>query len=105
MSDDVSVTSKQPATTLDDVADAVRQQLLILIEWAKYLPNFYQFGLDDQVCRLRIVFDRWLIILHNNLQVDKAIDNSIIELTFISDIRVHSETVTVELKQIKQERQ
>ena len=31
----------------------MKQQLLILVEWAKYIPAFSQLILDDQVALLR----------------------------------------------------
>ena len=31
----------------------MKQQLLILVEWAKYIPAFSQLTLDDQVALLR----------------------------------------------------
>ena len=31
----------------------MRQQLLVLVEWAKYIPTFCQLSLDDQVALLR----------------------------------------------------
>uniref|UniRef100_A0A8C5DG56 Hepatocyte nuclear factor 4-gamma-like n=2 Tax=Gouania willdenowi TaxID=441366 RepID=A0A8C5DG56_GOUWI len=36
-----------------DVCDSMRQQLLVLVEWAKYIPAFGELPLDDQVCLLR----------------------------------------------------
>ena len=35
--------------TLDDICDSMKQQLLILVEWAKYIPSFSELPLDDQV--------------------------------------------------------
>jgi hypothetical protein len=32
-----------------DVCDSIQQQLLILVEWAKYIPSFCELPLDDQV--------------------------------------------------------
>jgi len=31
------------------VCDSMRQQLLVLVEWAKYIPAFGELPLDDQV--------------------------------------------------------
>ena len=39
---------KRIAST-DDVCDSMKQQLLILVEWAKYIPCFCELPLDDQV--------------------------------------------------------
>jgi len=35
--------------SLDDICDSMKQQLLILVEWAKYIPSFCELPLDDQV--------------------------------------------------------
>uniref|UniRef100_A0A5S6QDC8 Nuclear receptor domain-containing protein n=1 Tax=Trichuris muris TaxID=70415 RepID=A0A5S6QDC8_TRIMR len=39
--------------TLTDIADAIKQQLLLLIEWAKSLPTFHSLALEDQIVLLR----------------------------------------------------
>ncbi|CAH1779718.1 unnamed protein product [Owenia fusiformis] len=39
--------------TINDVCDSMKQQLLILVEWAKYIPSFCELPLDDQVALLR----------------------------------------------------
>ncbi|XP_064640152.1 hepatocyte nuclear factor 4-gamma-like isoform X2 [Lineus longissimus] len=39
--------------TIVDVTESMRQQLLILVEWAKYIPSFCELPLDDQVALLR----------------------------------------------------
>jgi len=44
----VDVLSKKVAT-VSDVCDSIQQQLLILVEWAKYIPSFCELPLDDQV--------------------------------------------------------
>ncbi|CAB4003794.1 hepatocyte nuclear factor 4-gamma-like isoform X1 [Paramuricea clavata] len=36
-----------------EICESMRQQLLVLVEWAKYIPNFCQLSLDDQVALLR----------------------------------------------------
>ncbi|XP_063626626.1 hepatocyte nuclear factor 4-gamma isoform X3 [Cydia splendana] len=38
---------------INDVCDSIKQQLLILVEWAKYIPAFTELHLDDQVALLR----------------------------------------------------
>ncbi|XP_068620734.1 hepatocyte nuclear factor 4-gamma isoform X2 [Battus philenor] len=38
---------------INDVCDSIKQQLLILVEWAKYIPAFTDLHLDDQVALLR----------------------------------------------------
>jgi len=35
--------------SLDDICESMKQQLLILVEWAKYIPSFSELPLDDQV--------------------------------------------------------
>ncbi|KPJ03971.1 Transcription factor HNF-4-like [Papilio xuthus] len=38
---------------INDVCESIKQQLLILVEWAKYIPAFTELQLDDQVALLR----------------------------------------------------
>lgn len=40
---------------ITDVCESMKQQLLVLVEWAKYIPAFCDLPLDDQV---RLVL-RW----------------------------------------------
>lgn len=35
--------------TIADVCESMKQQLLFLVEWAKYIPVFSELPLDDQV--------------------------------------------------------
>uniref|UniRef100_A0A8C5DJW3 Hepatocyte nuclear factor 4-gamma-like n=1 Tax=Gouania willdenowi TaxID=441366 RepID=A0A8C5DJW3_GOUWI len=49
----IVVLSEQKSATIADVCDSMRQQLLVLVEWAKYIPAFGELPLDDQVCLLR----------------------------------------------------
>ncbi|XP_072169781.1 hepatocyte nuclear factor 4-gamma-like [Diadema setosum] len=49
---DGSITSKKIAT-MNDVCDSMKQHLLVLVEWAKYIPSFCDLPLDDQVALLR----------------------------------------------------
>lgn len=49
---DIDLTTKQIAN-INDVCDSMKQQLLILVEWAKYIPAFSELTLDDQVALLR----------------------------------------------------
>ncbi|KAL8614836.1 hypothetical protein ACOMHN_040023 [Nucella lapillus] len=37
----------------NDVCESMKHQLLILVEWAKYIPCFCELSLDDQVALLR----------------------------------------------------
>ncbi|XP_064155538.1 hepatocyte nuclear factor 4-alpha isoform X2 [Anguilla rostrata] len=39
--------------TITDVCESMKQQLLVLVEWAKYIPAFCDLALDDQVALLR----------------------------------------------------
>ncbi|KAK8384974.1 hypothetical protein O3P69_014503 [Scylla paramamosain] len=50
--EEVNVMSKKVAGVMD-VCDSMKQQLLILVEWAKYIPAFCDLPLDDQVALLR----------------------------------------------------
>lgn len=45
---DYDLSNKQLAS-INDVCDSMKQQLLILVEWAKYIPAFTELQLDDQV--------------------------------------------------------
>uniref|UniRef100_A0A3Q2STA1 Hepatocyte nuclear factor 4-gamma n=1 Tax=Fundulus heteroclitus TaxID=8078 RepID=A0A3Q2STA1_FUNHE len=45
--------SEVKSATVGDVCDSMRQQLLVLVEWAKYIPAFGELPLDDQVSLLR----------------------------------------------------
>lgn len=45
---DFDLSNKQIAG-INDVCDSMKQQLLILVEWAKYIPAFTELQLDDQV--------------------------------------------------------
>lgn len=45
---DFDLSNKQIAS-INDVCDSMKQQLLILVEWAKYIPAFTELQLDDQV--------------------------------------------------------
>lgn len=47
-----NIMNKKIATS-NDVFESMKQQLLILVEWAKYIPCFLDLHLDDQVALLR----------------------------------------------------
>ncbi|XP_019383366.1 PREDICTED: hepatocyte nuclear factor 4-gamma isoform X1 [Gavialis gangeticus] len=47
---DISV---KKIATIGDVCESMKQQLLVLVEWAKYIPAFCELPLDDQVALLR----------------------------------------------------
>ncbi|XP_072306740.1 hepatocyte nuclear factor 4-gamma isoform X2 [Eucyclogobius newberryi] len=45
--------AEQKSASVSDLCDSMRQQLLVLVEWAKYIPAFGELPLDDQVSLLR----------------------------------------------------
>ncbi|KAM4721340.1 hepatocyte nuclear factor 4-beta [Rhinophrynus dorsalis] len=45
--------SMKKVATINDVCESMKQQLLLLVEWAKYIPAFCELPLDDQVALLR----------------------------------------------------
>ncbi len=45
--------STKQLASIADIGDSMKQQLLILVEWAKHVPSFADLGLDDQVALLR----------------------------------------------------
>ncbi|XP_071785060.1 hepatocyte nuclear factor 4-gamma-like isoform X3 [Asterias amurensis] len=49
---DANLTTKKIAN-MNDICETMKQQLLILVEWAKYIPSFCELPLDDQVALLR----------------------------------------------------
>ncbi|XP_051910640.1 hepatocyte nuclear factor 4-gamma isoform X3 [Hippocampus zosterae] len=49
----IAAQREQKSATVADVCDSMRQQLLVLVEWAKYIPSFGELPLDDQVSLLR----------------------------------------------------
>jgi len=50
----VSVDHKKPAN-MQDICQSMQQQLMVMVEWAKYIPAFCQLSLDDQVHAIIIV--------------------------------------------------
>ncbi|XP_031440344.1 hepatocyte nuclear factor 4-gamma isoform X2 [Clupea harengus] len=44
---------EKKSATITDVCESMKQQLLVLVEWAKYIPAFSELPLDDQVSLLR----------------------------------------------------
>lgn len=52
VTNDNDLSNKQHAS-IHDVCDSMKQQLLILVEWAKSIPAFAELQLDDQVALLR----------------------------------------------------
>ncbi|XP_062921380.1 hepatocyte nuclear factor 4-gamma-like isoform X3 [Mobula hypostoma] len=45
--------STKKVATISDVCESMKEQLLVLVEWAKYIPAFCELPLDDQVALLR----------------------------------------------------
>ena len=45
---DFNIQTKKIAT-VNDICDSMKMQLLVLVEWAKYIPTFCDLKLDDQV--------------------------------------------------------
>lgn len=45
-----------------DICESMRQQLLIVVEWAKHLPCFCELALDDQVALLRAHASEHLVL-------------------------------------------
>ncbi|KAG9474464.1 hypothetical protein GDO78_004657 [Eleutherodactylus coqui] len=41
---------------ITDVCDSMKQQLLVLVEWAKYIPAFCELPLDDQKCMIDCLY-------------------------------------------------
>ncbi|XP_041422449.1 hepatocyte nuclear factor 4-gamma isoform X1 [Xenopus laevis] len=39
--------------SISDICESMKEQLLVLVEWAKYIPAFCELPLDDQVALLR----------------------------------------------------
>lgn len=60
-SSDHDLTNKQFAG-INDVCDSMKQQLLVLVEWAKSIPPFAELMLDDQVALLRAHAGEHLLI-------------------------------------------
>nr|XP_002731047.1 PREDICTED: hepatocyte nuclear factor 4-alpha-like [Saccoglossus kowalevskii] len=48
-----TISSNKKVAVLEDICESMKQQLLVLVEWAKYIPSFCELPLDDQVALLR----------------------------------------------------
>ena len=46
----------------NDIVESMKQQLLVLVEWAKYIPVFCELPLDDQVSLLRAHASEHLVL-------------------------------------------
>lgn len=60
VTNDNDLSNKQHAS-IHDVCDSMKQQLLILVEWAKSIPAFAELQLDDQV-NTRQCLDRFCLL-------------------------------------------
>jgi nuclear factor 4 len=49
---DADITTKQSAS-IDDVCESMKEQLVVLVEWAKCVPSFLELNIEDQVALLR----------------------------------------------------
>ncbi|KAK3576383.1 hypothetical protein CHS0354_018931 [Potamilus streckersoni] len=54
--------SQKRVANANDVCESMKQQLLVLVEWAKYIPCFCELPLDDQVALLRAHAGEHLIL-------------------------------------------
>lgn len=63
VTNDNDLSNKQFAS-IHDVCDSMKQQLLILVEWAKSIPNFAELQLDDQVCFFNHLYGLWNILIY-----------------------------------------
>ena len=55
--------SEQKSATVGDLCESMRQQLLVLVEWAKYIPTFGELPLDDQVSERQCLMGNLIISL------------------------------------------
>lgn len=49
---DCNINSKKIAT-IEDICESIKQQLLVMVEWAKMIPSFVELSIDDQVALLK----------------------------------------------------
>ena len=56
--------SQKRVATVEDVVESMSKQLLILVEWAKFIPAFCELTLDDQV--------RFLIKFNPSVSIQQA---------------------------------
>ena len=48
-----NTTAQKKIANIRDVCESIKQQLLVLVEWAKSIPSFQDLTIDDQVALLR----------------------------------------------------
>lgn len=58
----VETLSMDKEANYSDICESMRQQLLVLVEWAKHIPAFCELMLDDQVALLRAHASEHLIL-------------------------------------------
>lgn len=49
----VTETKPQKIADANEIADSMKQQLLLLVEWAKSIPHFCELSTDDKICLLK----------------------------------------------------
>uniref|UniRef100_A0A8C6USV6 Hepatocyte nuclear factor 4, alpha n=1 Tax=Neogobius melanostomus TaxID=47308 RepID=A0A8C6USV6_9GOBI len=52
---------------ISDVCESMKQQLLVLVEWAKYIPAFCDLPLDDQVALLSMLYKDILLLGNDHI--------------------------------------
>lgn len=65
--------SELKSATIGDVCDSMRQQLLVLVEWAKYIPAFGELLLDDQVTN-HDIYGGSFVAIHLNQTIKFILD-------------------------------
>ena len=48
----MDIATKKTAS-IDDVCESMKEQLVVLVEWAKCIPSFLELNIEDQVALLR----------------------------------------------------
>ncbi|KAK5970712.1 Zinc finger C4 type [Trichostrongylus colubriformis] len=61
--------------TLDDVGKSIHQQLVLLVEWAKSLPQFIHLSMDDQAALLKATAAQIIIlgVAYRSLSLENSI--------------------------------
>ena len=57
---DYDISTKRLAS-IPDIGESMKQQLLILVEWAKHIPAFSELVLDDQVGKIKTQVEKQFI--------------------------------------------
>lgn len=86
---DYNLSNKQIAN-INDVCESMKQQLLILVEWAKYIPAFTELPLDDQVITYKI----WICVHRKGFMVGLSISQPVIFLIKMF-LHMHAHTHTM----------